>query len=56
MQLVFDVLLMPVNPTMLQARDAALSADPDAVRRSEPEGAWLEVRTGQHGRQRFRDE
>ncbi len=28
MQLVFDaMLLMPVNPTMLQARDAALAAD-----------------------------
>ena len=56
MQLVFDaMLLMPVNPTMLQARRRAVRR-PDAVRRSEPEGAVARVRTGRHGRQRLRRE
>ncbi len=39
-QLVFDaMLLMPTNPSMLQARDAHPRGRPDAVRRREPEGA-----------------
>jgi extracellular elastinolytic metalloproteinase len=42
MQLVFDaMLLMPVNPTMLQARDAALAADLMRFDRANQKELWL---------------